>query len=84
MTFPPDSPQRIAYTLAVELLVAGIALAFLACLGGCYGSPIDTRAIDADKVTIVHSTPWTTMTIQAEGWHSTVKAQSVETSSETK
>jgi hypothetical protein len=66
---PPPSKRGIIGSL----MTAGIILLFALALAGCYGSPIDTRAIDADKVTIVHSTPWTTLTIQAEGWHSTVK-----------
>ncbi len=42
-------------------------------LSGCYGAAIDTRSIDADEVTITTSTPWSTLTIQAKGWHSNVK-----------
>ena len=71
------SPRGIMRELIGSLMVAALCVAFALALGGCYGSPIDTRAIDADKVNIVHSTPWTTLTIQAEGWHSTVKGQSL-------
>jgi len=70
---PLPSNRGIARNLVGSLMASGIILAFALALGGCYGSPIDTRAIDADKVTITHSTPWSSLTIQAEGWHSTVK-----------
>lgn len=76
---PVPSNRGIMRSLVGSLMVSGLILAFVLALGGCYGSPIDTRAIDADKVSIVHSTPWTTLTIQAEGWHSTVRAQGSET-----
>jgi len=67
------SRRGIMRELIGSIFVAAVGFAFCAALAGCYGSPIDTRAIDADKVTITHATPWTTLTIQAEGWHSTVK-----------
>ena len=75
MTHPPTSPKRIAIELCGSLLIAGLALAFLLSLSGCYGAPIDTRDIDADEVTITTHTPWSQTTVTAKGWKSRVKAQ---------
>jgi hypothetical protein len=72
--YEPNPLRRgIARELVGSLMISTLIVCFILALSGCYGSPIDTRAIDADKVTITHATPWTTLTIQAEGWHSTVK-----------
>ena len=75
MTYPPTSPKRIAVELLGSLLIAGLALAFLLSLSGCYGAAIDTRDIDADEVTITTHTPWSQTTVTAKGWKSRVKAQ---------
>jgi len=76
MTHPPPSPKHVAVEFLGNLLVAGLALAFLCALSGCYGAPIDTRDIDADEVTITTHTPWSQTTVTAKGWRSRVKAQS--------
>jgi hypothetical protein len=49
----------------------------IACLllSGCYHNPLTERNIKADKIAVTISAPWTTTTIQAEGWDSSVKAQ---------
>lgn len=61
----------------ISVICLGVLFAVACATSGCYANPLAERHIKAEKINFTISSPWTTTTIQAEGWESDVKTQPI-------